>query len=208
MAETPRRASKRRGRRGLRGRSARRARARARAQDVSAVETACLPRPLLALRPAATSRVRREVKDGDIASLCARTPFPPFIYLRLPQRPPAMLGFLSPTPSPLRPGSLFSAGCSIIPAALRDSLRRHPPPSSPDPPYPFGGFEVAIRGSSLSPRTRTRAHFEFPNKLSRTFRGIVERDRARGFANRTDRIGSEDWGVTRGLPTIETRGVP
>jgi len=40
---------------------------RARARDVSAAEAACLPRLRLALGPAETSRVRREVQDGDIA---------------------------------------------------------------------------------------------------------------------------------------------
>lgn len=56
-------------------------------RDVSAAEAACLPRPLLALRlalrePARASPEQR-VKDRDIASLCARTPFPSFIYLCL-----------------------------------------------------------------------------------------------------------------------------
>lgn len=52
------------------------------------------------------SGVPREVKDRDIASLCARMPFPPFIYLRLSAAgdPRISLGRLS----------LFS-GCSIIP---------------------------------------------------------------------------------------------
>lgn len=51
------------------------------AHDVSAVEAACLPQPLLALGPATRQRILRKAKDRNIASLCARTPFPSFIYL-------------------------------------------------------------------------------------------------------------------------------
>lgn len=71
------------------------------ARDVSVAEAACLPQPLLALGPATSQRIPRKAKDRDIASLCARTPFPSFIYLCLP----ATL-WLSP--------ALFS-DCSIIP---------------------------------------------------------------------------------------------
>ena len=57
-------------------------------RDVSVAEAACLLRPLLALRPALRADGERSpeqrVKDRDIASLCARTPFPSFIYLCLP----------------------------------------------------------------------------------------------------------------------------
>lgn len=53
-------------------------------RDVSVAEAACLPQPLLALGPATSQRIPRKAKDRDIASLCARTPFPSFIYLCLP----------------------------------------------------------------------------------------------------------------------------
>lgn len=76
-------------------------------RDVSAAEAACLLRPLLALRPALRADERasleQRVKDRDIASLCARTPFPSFIYLCLPAAGNARLS-----------AALFS-GCSIIP---------------------------------------------------------------------------------------------
>jgi len=98
--------------------------------------------------------VRREVKDGDIASLCARTPFPPFIYLRLPRAAAGDARISLPLPRPTRE-SLFSR-LFHYPPALRQF--------TPTPPAVRRGFEAARRGSS--PRTRARARFEFPIKPS------------------------------------------
>jgi len=71
------------------------------ARNVSAAEAACLPQLLLALRPASETRV----KDGDIASLCTRTPFPSFIYL-------------CPLAMPTRLSTALFSGCSFRPLPL------------------------------------------------------------------------------------------
>lgn len=109
--------------------------------------------------PARASPEQR-VKDRDIASLCARTPFPSFIYLCLPAAGNARL---SPT--------LFS-GCSIIP--LQDSLCQRPRRTC--------AFEVAvltrhrryIQGDTLPPTSgslrgyRIRTHAALLNSHVQT----------------------------------------
>lgn len=65
------------------GRSERIKRKVCEAGDVSAAEAACLPQPLLALRPARSGVSSAELKTGILLPFVRRTPFPSFIYLCL-----------------------------------------------------------------------------------------------------------------------------
>jgi len=153
MAETPRSGEQEE----RSARIKRKARARARARDVSAVEAACLPRPLLALRPATTSAESgARLKTGILLPFVRERRFLRLFIFVCPERPPAMLGSLSP--SSARPGSLFSPGCSIIPPRY-DSLRRHP--------RPFGAALRPRRAARQRARARARV---LNSRLSRQLR--------------------------------------
>lgn len=96
------------------------------ARDVSAAEAACLPQPLLALRPARSSGVSSAgLKTGILLPFVRRTPFPSFIYLCLSAADNAR-----PTLSlsrrlffPLRPFHYSSAGQFTLVARRTCALR-------------------------------------------------------------------------------------
>lgn len=82
------------------------------ARDVSAAEAACLPQPLLALRPPRSGVSSAGLKTGILLPFVRRMPFPSFIYLCL-----SAVGKRALSPALFPPPVLRS----IIP--LQDSLR-------------------------------------------------------------------------------------